>query len=284
MPYKLRKRSTIRDEIKQTHVPYGVLAIWSLGQAGFVLKNSHNNILVIDPYLTRSIEVNHPGTEFVRAFDPVIDPEDISCADAVLITHHHDDHMDLSTLEGIAAVRRDMSFYIPSVDADALIRSNANIQGNIYPALTGIEFSIGSYRIKPIPSAHSNYEKNEQGHDRYLGYLITTDNLSFYHCGDSLLTPELEEEVTSLEPDIIALPINGGDYSRGKRGIIPNMNFRDAADLYNQSKADMMLPFHFDMFECNTDNPSYFVDYMLSAYPGNKFHLMVPGERFIYMK
>ncbi|MBA0168384.1 MBL fold metallo-hydrolase [Pectobacterium sp. CFBP8739] len=284
MPYKLRERSTIRDEITKTHVPYGVLAIWSLGQAGFVLKNSEDHILVIDPYLTHSIEINKPGTEFVREFDPVIQPEDISCADGILITHHHDDHMDLSTLEGIAAVRADMPFYIPSVDADTLIRDNTNIQKNVRPALTGVEFSVGSYRIKPIPSAHSDYEKNAQGHDRYLGYVISTDNLSFYHSGDSLLTPELEAEITALAPDIVALPINGGDYSREKRGIIPNMNFRDAADLYNQSKADMMLPFHYDMFVCNTDNPCYFVDYMLSAYPGNKFHLMVPGERFIYMK
>ena len=284
MPYKLRARSTLRAEIERTRVPPDTLAIWSLGQAGFVLKNSENNILVIDPYLTRSIEINKPGTEFVRAFDPVVEPEDIACADAILITHYHDDHMDLSTLQRVAAVRENMPFYIPPEDADALKHSHANIQGNIHSALTGVAFQVGSYRILPVASAHSVYEKNAQGHDRYLGYLITTGNLSFYHCGDTLLTPELEAEVTTLAPDIMALPINGGDYNREKRGIIPNMNFRDAADLYHQSNADMMLPFHFDMFACNTDNPSYFVDYMLSAYPGNKFHLMVPGERFIYMK
>jgi len=284
MAYKLRAQSVLRAEIETTKVPYGVLAIWSLGQAGFVLKNSANDILAIDPYLTRAIELNNPGTEFVRAFDPVLQPEDIACADAILISHHHDDHMDLATLQALSAVKREMPFYIPPVDALALNEAYPHLQGNIQRAMTGVEFDVGHFRIRPVASAHSEYEKNEQGYDRYLGFLITTDGITFYHSGDTLVTDELKEELSAIKPDIAVLPINGGDYSREKRGIIPNMGFRDAADLNQHIKADLILPFHYDMFTCNTDNPSYFVDYMLSAYPGNKFHMMVPGERFIYMK
>ncbi len=40
MAYKLRAQPVLRAEIETTNVPYGLLAIWSLGQAGFVLKNS----------------------------------------------------------------------------------------------------------------------------------------------------------------------------------------------------------------------------------------------------
>lgn len=284
MMYKLRAQSAVRREIETTQVPHGTLAIWSLGQAGFVLKNSHSDILAIDPYLTRAIEINNPGTEFVRSFDPVLQPEDIAFADAILISHHHDDHMDLATLQALSAVNRHLPFYIPPVDALAVSSTYVDLQKNVRSALTGVEFDVGHFRIRPIASAHSQYEKNEQGYDRYLGYLITTDDITFYHSGDTLLTEELESELKLIKPDIMALPINGGDYSREKRGIIPNMGFRDAADLYNQVQSDLMLPFHYDMFTCNTDNPSYFVDYMLSAYPGNKFHMMVPSERFIYMK
>ncbi|TKI04307.1 MBL fold metallo-hydrolase [Martelella alba] len=284
MPYTLRDKSAIQHELRETRVPDGALAIWSLGQAGFVLKNSANDIVVIDPYLTHSIEVNKPGTEFVRAFGPVVDPEDILCADAIIVTHYHDDHMDLSTLERVAVARGDIPFYLPSFDADRVKADNALIKGNVRAAVTGEAFSIGHFTVRPIPSAHSTYDKNVLGHDRFLGYVVTVDGLSFYHSGDTLVTPELEAELTALAPDIVALPINGGDYARIKRGIVPNMSFRDAADLANHVQADLLLPFHFDMFTCNTDNPGYFVDYMLSSYPGNKFHLMVPGERFLYFK
>lgn len=284
MAYKLRAQPVLRAEIETTNVPYGLLAIWSLGQAGFVLKNSASDILVIDPYLTRAIEINNPGTEFARAFDPVLQPEDIAGADAVLISHHHDDHMDLATLQALSVVNRTMPFYIPPVDAVALNESFPHLEGNIQQAKTGEEFNVGNFRIRPIASAHSEYEKNEQGYDRYLGYLITTDDITFYHSGDTLVTEELEKELSMIKPDIAALPINGGDYSREKRGIIPNMGFRDAVDLYQHIQSNIMLPFHYDMFTCNTDNPSYFVDYLLSAYPGSKFHMMAPGERFIYMK
>ncbi|MBT2736679.1 hypothetical protein [Bacillus sp. ISL-7] len=41
---------------------------------------------------------------------------------------------------------------------------------------------------------------------------------------------------------------------------------------------------HYDMFPNNRDNPAYFVDYLFHHYPTQKFHMMVPGERFIYHK
>jgi L-ascorbate 6-phosphate lactonase len=38
------------------------------------------------------------------------------------------------------------------------------------------------------------------------------------------------------------------------------------------------------MFAHNDENPAYFVDYLYSNYPAQRFHMFVPGERYIYMK
>ncbi|WP_213989424.1 MBL fold metallo-hydrolase [Sodalis sp. dw_96] len=284
MSFNIRDRSSIKHEIEQTHVPEKTLALWSLGQAGMVIKNHHDDVIAIDPYLSHAIEKNHPGTEFTRRFPPVLEPEDILDIDAILVTHFHDDHMDLETLLRVAEKRPDLPFYIPSVDARDIAAKYASLRRNVAPAITHETLHIGDFAITPIASAHSEYEKNAQGHDRYIGYFIETNGLSFYHSGDTLVTAELEEELIRRKPDVMALPINGGDYSRLKRGIVPNMTFRDAADLYHSVGSDYLLPIHYDMFPNNTDNPAHFVDYMLQHYPGGKFHLTMPGERVIYMK
>ena len=95
----------LRREIEATDLPAGLISLWSLGNLGFVFKAGRGQpTLAFDPYLTDSIEHNQPGTEFVRAFAPPLQPEDLA-VDAVLITHEHDDHLDLATLVRALAAR-----------------------------------------------------------------------------------------------------------------------------------------------------------------------------------
>jgi L-ascorbate 6-phosphate lactonase len=98
------------------------------------------------------------------------------------------------------------------------------------------------------------------------------------------LTDELIDRVRVFSPHIIFLPINGSDYLRESRGIVGNMNYRDAADFAQLVRADIVIPIHYDLFPNNRENPAYFVDYLFHTYPSQKFHLLVPGERFVYLK
>ncbi|WP_158782733.1 MBL fold metallo-hydrolase [Pantoea sp. BAV 3049] len=283
MHFTLREPQRLAAELSATCVPENMLAIWSLGQAGYVLKNAHGDLLAIDPYLSDAIERENPGTEFVRNYPPVLAPTDLKGCDAVLISHFHDDHMDMATLAPLAEAVPRLPIWLPSPDAIPLAQSHPFAQ-NVRPAITNETFQVGAFHIQPIAAAHSEYEKNAEGHDRYLGYFITTDNIRFWHSGDTLVTQQLLAQMQSLSPDIVVLPINGGDYARGQRGILPNMSFRDAADLHHTLRSDLLLPCHYDLFSCNSDNPSYFVDYIMARYPGKKFHLMMPGERLLYLK
>ncbi|MGB9098483.1 MBL fold metallo-hydrolase [Erwinia sp.] len=283
MRFTLRKPQQLADELRSTQVYDGMLAVWSLGQAGIVLKNAQGDLIAIDPYLSDAIERNNPGNEFVRRFPPVFPPEALAVCDAVLITHFHDDHLDRETLGPLADIAPLLPFWIPSPDALPMVQEGSRLSNNIRAAITGEAFDVGAFQVLPVAAAHSDYDTNAHGHDRYLGYFITCGDIRFWHSGDTLVTPELQAEVTRLKPDIAVLPINGGDYARMKRGILPNMSFRDAADLNHQLGCDLLLPCHYDLFSCNSDNPSYFVDYIMANYPGDKFHMMMPGERLIYM-
>lgn len=278
MEFSLRDAQQLANELTDTQVPAGGLAIWSLGQAGLVIKNPAGELLAIDPYLSAAIERNQPDSEFIRNFPPVMAPEALSVCQAVLITHFHDDHLDRATLDPLAAIAPTLPIWLPAPDIACLPLRNARA------AKTGQRIDIGHFQVLPIAAAHSDYARDAAGHDRYLGYFIECDGISLWHSGDTLVTPQLQAQMQQLRPAINVLPINGGDFARVTRGILPNMHFREAADLHHALGSDLLLPCHFDLFSNNRDNPAWFVDDMLTRYPGKKFHLMMPGERFIYLR
>ena len=81
-------------QIDRLTVPHGQVALWSLGQAGFVVKGG-NTIAYIDPYLSNSVEaLGGPPRRFPIPLDPAL----VTHAQVVLTTHEHLDHTDAATL------------------------------------------------------------------------------------------------------------------------------------------------------------------------------------------
>ena len=270
------------NEVSKTKMHEESISFWNLGQAGILLKGTEQDGLIcIDPYLTRRIEEQDPKTEFKRAFPPVVAPEMLRDLDGVLVTHGHDDHLDLSSIKEIAKVSNSM-FGIPA-PLISLVQPHVE-KNSIQAAKNGESFTIKGFKITPIPAAHTEYETDSFGNHAFLGYFIEVNGIRLFHSGDTIVTPELIEKVKEFRPHVAFLPINGGDYFRTSRGIIGNMSFREAADFSVSVGVDLIVPIHFDMFPNNRENPAYFVDYLFHQYPNQKFHMMVPGERFIYHK
>ncbi|GGE26720.1 MBL fold metallo-hydrolase [Pullulanibacillus camelliae] len=278
-----RKGKALLAEIHETQVPKSALALWNLGQSGLLIKNSAQQLIAIDPYLTDAIEQKNPETEFRRVFPPILAPEDLKGIAGVFITHHHDDHLDTVTIEGLAQVSPETPIFMPAPHVQYAQEHCPSLQHAV-AVKADTPFSIGAFSIQVIASAHPDYERDEQGNDSFVGYVFTCDEISVYHSGDTLVTAALYQELQTIQPEIACLPINGGDFFRIGRRIVPNMSFREAADLGVGIKADLIMPVHYDLFPNNRENPSYFVDYLLQRYPGQKFHMSAPGERFIYFK
>lgn len=273
----------LADEIIKTNMPFGAVAIWHLGQSGVIIKgNDADGGLIIDPYLTSSIETMHPETEFKRAFQPPVSPEELEGISGVLVTHYHDDHLDVDTLSGIASSNSSSVFAVPASHV-SFLHNHVNAAA-LLPIEDDTSFNINGFKVTPIPVAHTRYETDEKGNPLYFGYFIEGNGVRLFHSGDTIVTDQLVRSTRDFKPDIAILPINGGDYSRTSRGIVGNMNFREAIDFGVDVQSDLILPVHYDLFPNNRDNPSYFVDYLFHHYPAQKFHMMVPGERFIYYK
>jgi L-ascorbate 6-phosphate lactonase len=261
----------IRD-IKDTQVPYGMLAIWFLGQCSIVIKGG-DTIIGIDPYLSPSPH---------RAFEPPLTPEQLAIADYILITHDHSDHLDTDTIAGIATASRETLFMAPGFCQQSM-RQLGLPQDRLFTARTNLWWEGHGWRIKPIPSAHEELEYDSEQHHRFVGYVVDLNGVKLYHAGDTIVYPGLIEALTAESIDVGLLPINGRDAFRQAQGIVGNMNYREAAELSVAACFDTVIPMHYDMFAGNSERPGYFIDYLYEHYPRQKSHVMARCERFIYV-
>ena len=74
------------------------------------------------------------------------------------------------------------------------------------------------FRVRAVPAAHEQIDRDERGRHLYRGYAIETEGLRLYHSGDSLAYDGRAEELGQKPFDVLFLPINGRDPARGVRG------------------------------------------------------------------
>ena len=257
-------------------------ALFYLGQEGFLFKYKSTHIL-IDPYLSDYVDKNccSDTVTWIRNYPAPIAAEELNFIDCVLCTHTHYDHTDPYTLAKLAQVNPNASFIVPSFAVD-LVSSYGIAKEKIIGAVTNTTIDCGEYSIEPIPSAHEELHKDENGNYMELGYKIFFDDISIYHGGDCCLYDGLTDFLKNI--DIMMVPINGRSYYKLKDDIIGNMTMEEAVILAKECNADMLIPMHYDLYNVNCVNPAHFVDHLYTNNPTQKFHMFVPGERFIYTK
>ena len=262
----------LMDEMKNTVLPEGFLAIWYLGQAGIVIK-SGAKLACIDPYLREK-----PS----RRLDPPFSPEDAAdLFDYVFCTHNHEDHLDDAAIRRMVKTGKRTCYVVPAPHRDVMLELGTDpAQLLLAKAYESVE--LDGFSVTPVPAAHEEFEYDSEGNHHHLGYILKFREASLYHSGDTIEWESMVRDLSAFSMDIMCLPINGSDWKRKHENIIGNLNAREAADIADQCGADLVIPIHFDMFEGNGENPGYFAEYMYREHSGHKYHIMVPGERFLY--
>ncbi len=112
------------DEIRDTHPGPGALAIWWLGQSGYVVKSA-GATLVIDPYLSEHLTTKYAGTsrEHVRMTRAPFRGADLAGVDLVLVSHKHSDHFDPGTIPDLLAASPGATIVLPA----SLLGHSANL-------------------------------------------------------------------------------------------------------------------------------------------------------------
>ena len=132
------------------------------------------------------------------------------------------------------------------------------IKKNLYYPIglsDGKSVTIGHFTLHGISAAHNEIEKDENGNDRFMGYIISFGKWSIYHSGDTLLYDGLAEKISPFKPILALLPINGNDPSREVAG---NLNIDESVALAKAIGATWLIPCHYDMFTFNTADVNKF--------------------------
>jgi len=223
-----------------------------LGQAGFLLQAAGKRLL-LDPYLSDSLEVKYRGTDkpHARLMPAPVPLAEVGDIDFVLCTHRHTDHMDGETLRAIAAQNPACLFVIPRAElaqacalglpVECLRQINA---GETINLTTGLE-------VRAVRAAHEQLGTDGEGQHRYLGYILRLPETVIYHSGDSVPFDGLAAELGDPEPALALLPVNG----RGK-GVAGNFTFQEAVAFCREAAIPELVPHHFGMFAFNTVDPA----------------------------
>ena len=270
--------SALVNEIEETLLPDGEIALWNMGQLGVVIK-THDLTIGIDLVLTDLVE---NGTS-VRYYPAPFEPDQLKL-DLILCTHGHGDHMCIPTLLGLHRKNPDTPIYVP-----AGCVSEALAGGLPASALQGLNagalLELPGVVIRTVQAAHPVHTVDTDGNDVALSYHLELNGAAVLHTGDSYLTDQLLKDYLALpRPDIYITPINGGDYFRETSGCIGNFNFMEAAHLYRLLKASLIIPMHFDMIRGNTFDPLPFIRILWEVEPSARFALPALGERILYRR
>ncbi|WP_052408760.1 MBL fold metallo-hydrolase [Paraburkholderia acidipaludis] len=246
----------------RAHAPVaaGEVALYWLGQAGFVIEGAGLRLL-IDPYLSDSLARKYRGTHYPheRMMAAPIAPEDFDRVDLVFCTHRHTDHMDPDTLQPLARRFPQLRFVVPAatldeavkrcgVDAARLIAVDAGER--VRPLAGAPDLSVA-----PLASAHETLDTDAQGRHPWLGYVIEIAGVRLYHSGDCVPYAGLAERVAALAPHLALLPVNGRDAERGGHGVPGNFTLDEAVTLAKDAGVRAMIAHHHGLFDFNTIAP-----------------------------
>jgi L-ascorbate 6-phosphate lactonase len=229
------------ESIRTFKVPADSLAIWFLGQNGFILKPGEGPLIGIDLYLSDSCTslFAHLPYRLDRQLPIFIEPEDLDI-DLFVTTHSHDDHADSETIRRFTS-RRQAQFIGPweSVEKYKICGVPQSCCQVLHPnqtiQLDGPTELSGTFAL-PTDNTDLNH----------IGVLIRFANgITFYNTGDTGYC-ELLESLLPKGVDLCAICINGGFH---------NLNPLQAACLVKAVDPAVAIPCHYDMMINNIGHP-----------------------------
>lgn len=244
------------DEVKATFVASSQVAIWWLGQAGYIIKTSSGRVIIIDAYLSGGDR---------RMIPPPIKPDEVIC-DLYICTHNHIDHADLVTIEKIPS--GNVKKFIGPKRVIASLEKLGIKRGLLQEVNVGDFVDLNGIHIRGtfcIPTDDTVLDSE--------GFLITTeDGVNIYHTGDTGFHDFLY--YLSKHPiDLMLVCINGG---------MGNMGIDEAVNLTRLLHPRVVIPNHYGMFEWNTADPVMFRTRLMATGADPNCEILKVGELFLY--
>ena len=249
-----------------------------LGQSGFLICLSDGTAIVVDPYLSTTLEEatrNQSWKRHIRMMDIPVPPEELDEVNYILISHDHRDHYDYASVKPIATCSRQARIIAPNTMEDHLLKDGFH---DMVLLDDGKSFHTDSFQCIALKAAHNDFMRSDAGYP-FLSYIIKEDGgLTFFLAGDTVYYPGMEDILRSYDIDVAFLPINGWSEELIEKGFASNLTFREAVDIALSARIGAVVPCHYGMFTINTEQVGRFVNYANQR--GLKYIVPTDGDIF----
>jgi L-ascorbate 6-phosphate lactonase len=260
--------------IQAARVAPATLALWFLGQNGWVVKSPQGFVLAVDPYLSDACHPSRRGLDLRRQVPLPLAPEELE-ADLVACTHSHRDHADPVTLAALAASGaasgagsgRARRFLGPAETLAVFAAAGiaAADRTLFWPNAVTAAGDLTLTGTFALPT--------DTGDLTPLGLAVkAAGGPTVWITGDTAWCDLLAEDGARHRPDVVCVPINGG---------YANLSHWQAADLVHRVAARTAIPCHWDMFADNSCDPRMFHASLVVKGIGDAYHPLRAGEMLV---
>ena len=267
---QLMESAAFMRSIRRFAVPPDAIAIWYMGQNGFILSDGTGSLIGVDLYLSNSCAASfaHLPFRLDRQLPVFIEPEDLD-VDVFLTTHSHQDHADPETIRRLNTTKR-ILFFGP-FDSQRVYRECGVPESScrlVHPG-ESIELSGGATMQATFALPTDATDLNHTG-----TLLRFANGIRFFNTGDTAYTERLSE-LLPKDVDICAICINGGFH---------NLAPLQAAEIIKAIRPRVAVPCHYDMMVNNTGSPDSLRVAMDLIDSGSTFFAMKYYEPWLYRR
>ena len=250
------------DNFRQMTPGKDEIALFWLGQAGFLIRTASGRTIAIDPYFSDYVMHSIPeeGLGFKRLSPPPCGAEDVAF-DTLLISHEHGDHLDQESIGPMMA--NGVTQVYTNVTSMEIMKNMPLDQSRIHMLSKGEAVELPEFRLIPVDCDHGELAPEA------LGFILDFGFLRLYYAGDTSLTPERLTVPLSTKPEVAILPINGA---------FGNLDGAQAARYAGMLGCRICVPCHFWTFPLHHGDPQTIIDSIDAFAPGCELRLLCQGE------
>ena len=260
-----------------TQADSGLKAIW-FGHATAYVEMDGKRIMT-DPMLSnQAFPVGLVAP--VRYNPPPMAVDQLPVIDFVTISHDHYDHLDMKTIQALAA--NGTTFFVGLGIKAHLVHWGVK-ESQIHEMDWWQSVKVGDFTIHCTPARHYSGRKAMDNSTLWTSWVIEGPDHRVYHSGDSGYASHFKEIAARLGPINIAF-IKIGDYGLdpGWRDI--HMHTEKSVQAHMDLEADIMFPIHWGTFDLS--NHDWFEPINLATQHAaeNGVNLVTPklGQAFVY--
>ncbi|OAN50754.1 Zn-dependent hydrolase [Paramagnetospirillum marisnigri] len=261
--------SELMTEIRDSRVEVGSLALWFLGQNGWMVKSPEGVVVAVDPYLSNSCHPSRRGLDLDRLVPVQLAPEALE-ADLLICTHSHKDHADPETLCPCARSGKVKRFMGPG-DTQAVFDLAEIAESDRLLSWPNQVTELGDLTLTGTFALPT-----DAGDLTHMGVMVQAGTgPKLWITGDTAWCDLLAEAGLKHLPDVVCLPINGG---------YANLSHWEAAELVRRVDPAQAIPCHWDMFADNSCDPRMFQASLTVKGMGEKYRMPQHGVRMVIEK